>query len=89
VYYTVIRRCAITTDTPAGGIVPASLVNNHAVKELPPPSPLFVGRILAIAHIERCLLSDSGGRNVFVLYGLGGAGKTQLALKFSELHRNK
>ena len=32
--------------------------------------------------------SASRKRKVFVLYGLGGSGKTQIALKFAELHRH-
>ncbi|KAJ7712813.1 P-loop containing nucleoside triphosphate hydrolase protein [Mycena metata] len=47
----------------------------------PPPSRIFCGRgdILNKTHQ---FFSDTGIQQVYVLHGLGGAGKTQIALKF-------
>jgi tRNA A37 threonylcarbamoyladenosine biosynthesis protein TsaE len=50
---------------------------------------LFIGRVDELVCIEKCLADGSKERSVFVLYGLGGAGKTQLALKFVELHKDQ
>ncbi|KAJ7757882.1 hypothetical protein B0H16DRAFT_1536128, partial [Mycena metata] len=47
----------------------------------PPPSRVFCGRedILNKMHQFFC---DTGIQHIYVLHGLGGAGKTQIALKF-------
>ncbi|KAJ7761737.1 P-loop containing nucleoside triphosphate hydrolase protein [Mycena metata] len=47
----------------------------------PPPSRIFCGRgdILNTMHQ---IFSGTGIQHIYVLYGLGGAGKTQIALKF-------
>ncbi|KAG8748554.1 hypothetical protein FRC10_003688 [Ceratobasidium sp. 414] len=52
-------------------------------------SAVHVGREPELKQLEKCLADGSKERRVFVLYGLGGAGKTQLALRFAELHRDK
>ncbi|KAG8724457.1 hypothetical protein FRC09_018386 [Ceratobasidium sp. 395] len=70
-----------------GGSIPAASSTTHTIKICPPPSPLFVGRGDLLSRIERCL--DGGqGQHVCVLHGLGGVGKTQLALKYVEMHAN-
>lgn len=71
------------------GVIPTTLVSNHTIGECPPPSPLFVDRVTIVACIERCLLDGSNERRVFALYRFGGAGKTQLALRFVELHKER
>ncbi|KAH8892820.1 hypothetical protein GQ53DRAFT_860990 [Thozetella sp. PMI_491] len=58
-----------------------------------PISDNFVNRPSDTAEIERCLLSQqthsrSNRRRVFVLHGLGGIGKTQLAVDFARRHRD-
>jgi Cdc6-like AAA superfamily ATPase len=45
----------------------------------------FTGREDILAQMRDCFFNGSRKRNVFVLYGLGGAGKTQIALKFVEM----
>ncbi|EUC66976.1 nephrocystin-3 protein [Rhizoctonia solani AG-3 Rhs1AP] len=70
------------------GIIPAT----EAVKtfrDCPLPSPAFVGQKDALTQMENSFWDGVEGRHVFVLYGLGGGGKTQLALKFAQIHRNK
>ncbi|QRW10048.1 kinesin light chain [Ceratobasidium sp. AG-Ba] len=47
----------------------------------PSPTPAFTGRQDIIDQIAECISKGDTQRCVFVLYGLGGAGKTQLALK--------
>ncbi|KAG8770277.1 hypothetical protein FRC12_004386 [Ceratobasidium sp. 428] len=55
----------------------------------PPSSGWFTGRTTELSQMETCLADGSEERRVFVLHGLGGAGKTQLALRFVELHKKK
>ena len=60
-----------------------------------PPVEVFTGRG---DYLEQMRLyfevenlgpdSASQKRKIFVLYGLGGSGKTQLALKFAELYHD-
>lgn len=53
----------------------------------------FVGRPSDTAEIDRCLLprrsrsQNSQQRKIFVLHGLGGIGKTQLAADFARRHK--
>ncbi|KAG9128366.1 hypothetical protein FRC07_000040 [Ceratobasidium sp. 392] len=61
----------------------------HTITNCPPPSGLFTGRIAELEKLEACLVDGSKERRVFVLYGLGGAGKTQLALRFAEMHKDR
>ncbi|KAG8708122.1 hypothetical protein FRC09_001430 [Ceratobasidium sp. 395] len=72
-----------------GGVVPAVSATNYTAKNCPPPSILFVGREAQLSRMERCLVNDTQERRVCVLHGLGGVGKTQLALKFVEIYGSK
>ena len=54
---------------------------------MPNPSNRFTGRTEVIAKLERHFsnTNDSGQkRKFFLLYGMGGIGKTQICLKFVE-----
>ncbi|KAG8718403.1 hypothetical protein FRC09_012712 [Ceratobasidium sp. 395] len=62
-------------------VLQASNTDSAMIKPCPPPSPLFVGRDAQLDRIHRCLGGDVRGQRVCVLHGLGGVGKTQLALK--------
>ncbi|KAF8598106.1 TPR-like protein, partial [Ceratobasidium sp. AG-I] len=56
----------------------------------PPPSRAFTGREDILGQMSDYFFSKSSmDRRLFVLCGLGGAGKTQLALKFVQTHRNE
>ncbi|KAJ7860874.1 P-loop containing nucleoside triphosphate hydrolase protein, partial [Mycena olivaceomarginata] len=48
----------------------------------PPPSQIFQGRQAILAKMDDYFSKDIGKRHVYVLHGLGGSGKTQIALKF-------
>ncbi|KAF8595359.1 hypothetical protein BDV93DRAFT_481117 [Ceratobasidium sp. AG-I] len=55
----------------------------------PPPSHTFTGREDILERMRSYFFDASPTeRRLFVLCGLGGAGKTQLALKFVDMHRN-
>ena len=55
---------------------------------MPNPSTRFTGRTEVIAKLKKHFLTnpDDVGqkRKVFLLYGMGGIGKTQICLKFVE-----
>ncbi|KAF8596365.1 FabD/lysophospholipase-like protein [Ceratobasidium sp. AG-I] len=59
------------------------------VGRCPPPSRAFIGREDILNQMDS-YFSGTGSleRRLFVLHGLGGAGKTQLALKFIHTHRD-
>ncbi|KAF7289250.1 hypothetical protein MIND_01386500 [Mycena indigotica] len=49
----------------------------------PPPSKFFTGREDILAQLQACFGSNSKeGCHVVLLHGLGGTGKTEIALKF-------
>lgn len=61
-----------------------------------PPSRIFIGREVILEAMEECFIPSGQPRSAsskeqkrFVLCGLGGSGKTQLALKFIQLHSSK
>ncbi|KAJ7838653.1 P-loop containing nucleoside triphosphate hydrolase protein, partial [Mycena olivaceomarginata] len=62
-------------------------VSNQLVeplRECPPPSPMFQGRRNVVDQMHAYFTQNIGHHHICVLYGLGGAGKTQTALKFVE-----
>jgi hypothetical protein len=61
---------------------------NSTMGYCPPPSGIFTGREDILELLRAYFFGDSTERRLFVLYGLGGAGKTQLALKFVHQHRH-
>ncbi|KAG9119756.1 hypothetical protein FRC07_005066 [Ceratobasidium sp. 392] len=54
------------------------------VKRCPAPSPAFTGCERQVSQVTNCLLSPTSERRVCVVHGLGGSGKTQIALKAVE-----
>ncbi|KAJ7228086.1 P-loop containing nucleoside triphosphate hydrolase protein, partial [Mycena rebaudengoi] len=48
----------------------------------PPPSQIFQGRRDILDKMHQYFSKDIGKRHICLLYGLGGSGKTQIALKF-------
>ncbi|KAJ7794120.1 hypothetical protein B0H13DRAFT_2298720 [Mycena leptocephala] len=56
----------------------ASQIVNHC----PPPSRIFQGRQSILDKMHHFFTSNLGIQHIYVLHGLGGAGKTQIALKF-------
>ncbi|KAG8775063.1 hypothetical protein FRC12_001675 [Ceratobasidium sp. 428] len=58
------------------------------VKRCPAPSPAFTGFERQASQARECLLSPTHERRVCVIHGLGGSGKTQIALKVVEQTRD-
>ncbi|KAJ7733175.1 P-loop containing nucleoside triphosphate hydrolase protein [Mycena metata] len=56
--------------------------STQSINNCPPPSRIFQGRQTILAQMHQCFIPDSGKQCIYVLHGLGGAGKTQIALKF-------
>jgi hypothetical protein len=52
-----------------------------------PPRPVFLaGREALLAELDARLAGDGGGPRIAVLYGLGGAGKTSVAIEYAHRH---
>ncbi|CAE6478298.1 unnamed protein product [Rhizoctonia solani] len=79
---------ASIASTQLNGIIPPT-DTFKVFQSCPLPSAAFVGREEVLTQMDHCIFDGTEGRHVFVLYGLGGAGKTQLALKFTQIHRSK
>ncbi|KAJ7454167.1 hypothetical protein FB451DRAFT_1184921 [Mycena latifolia] len=56
----------------------------HNLSKCPPPSRIFHGRKMILDQLHVFFAQDLGKQHIFVLHGLGGTGKTQIALKFIE-----
>ncbi|KAJ7133177.1 P-loop containing nucleoside triphosphate hydrolase protein [Mycena epipterygia] len=57
----------------------SQLINN-----CPPPTRIFHGRQPILQKMHQYFTQKLGVQNIFLLHGLGGAGKTQIGLKFVE-----
>ncbi|QRV92201.1 kinesin light chain [Ceratobasidium sp. AG-Ba] len=79
------RRLAIEGWRIDGELQPASApIPSIEYTSCPNPTAVFTGRQDIIQQITHCISNGDSQRCVFVLHGLGGAGKTQLALKTAE-----
>jgi len=72
-----------------GSVLDTSLPNTMpssraGLKRCPPPTPFFTGRKDILSQMHTYFSENFGKRHVFVLHGLGGAGKSQIAFKFVE-----
>ncbi|KAJ6459355.1 hypothetical protein C8R45DRAFT_942378 [Mycena sanguinolenta] len=56
----------------------------QVVNQCPPASRNFHGRRTILDTMHQFFAQDTQKQKIYVLYGLGGAGKTQIALKFIE-----
>jgi hypothetical protein len=52
------------------------------INNCPPPSRIFQGRQMILNKMNLFFAQDIRRQYIYVLQGLGGAGKTQIALKF-------
>ncbi|KAJ7210704.1 P-loop containing nucleoside triphosphate hydrolase protein [Mycena pura] len=54
----------------------------QSINNCPAPSRIFHGRQTTLDQMSDYFKQDNGNQHVYLLHGLGGSGKTQLALKF-------
>ncbi|KAJ7463352.1 hypothetical protein FB451DRAFT_1139719 [Mycena latifolia] len=54
----------------------------QVVNNCPPPTKIFRGRRTILGMMHHYYAHDAEHQAIFLLHGLGGAGKTQIALKF-------
>ncbi|KAG9073867.1 hypothetical protein FS749_014606, partial [Ceratobasidium sp. UAMH 11750] len=83
----VARRKALSTTLVGGKVQQPPEQLTTGVKRCPAPSPVFTGCEHHISQISNCL-SGAAERRICVVHGLGGTGKTQIALKVVERTRN-
>ena len=62
-----------------------------SARSQPTPSRVFTGRETILKRMSDFFAPeyDCRGRKEYLLYGMGGAGKAQLALKFMEENRER
>jgi tetratricopeptide (TPR) repeat protein len=60
----------------------------RAVFRAPPRNLIFTGREQLLADLEAALVSGASTALVQAITGLGGAGKTQVAVEYAHRHRN-
>ncbi|KAJ6459253.1 hypothetical protein C8R45DRAFT_1221413 [Mycena sanguinolenta] len=58
--------------------------SSQVMNDCPPASRIFHGRRTILDAMHQFFARDTPTQKIYVLYGLGGAGKTQIALKFIE-----
>ena len=75
------EKRASVLDTSLPNTMPSS---RAGLKRCPPPTPFFTGRKDILSQMHAYFSANLGKRHVFVLHGLGGAGKSQIAFKFVE-----
>ncbi|KAJ7927317.1 hypothetical protein B0H13DRAFT_2556849 [Mycena leptocephala] len=59
-----------------------SVQPSQSTSNCPPPSRNFLGRQIILDKMHQYFNQELGKQHIYVLYGLGGAGKTQISLKF-------
>ncbi|KAJ7120329.1 acyl transferase/acyl hydrolase/lysophospholipase [Mycena epipterygia] len=62
----------------------SALSINGRTNNCPPASRIFQGRNAILDEMHQYFLQPTGKQHIYLLHGLGGAGKTQIALKFME-----
>jgi hypothetical protein len=82
-----VTYLTIDPDHPAAGVLGQGQQPRASYKMMPPSSPFFTGRetyldILRLHFSQQ--LGEIHARRYFLLHGMGGAGKTQICLKFIE-----
>ena len=55
------------------------------INHCPPASGIFCGRQTILDKMQQYFNQDMQKQHLYVLYGLGGTGKTQIALRFIEI----
>ncbi|KAG8701839.1 hypothetical protein FRC09_005110 [Ceratobasidium sp. 395] len=82
------RKGAIPVEHVDGELQIAVARQELGVKTCPPPTSVYTERRRPVQLAINCLTNSTKDRRVFVFHGLGGAGKTQLALRTVEQTRD-
>ncbi|KAG8743825.1 hypothetical protein FRC10_011373 [Ceratobasidium sp. 414] len=82
------RKASVAMCQADGGLQVCGTQQTPGAKLCPAPTPLFTGRGGLVEQVVTCISLGGTQRCVFVLHGLGGAGKTQIALKAIERTRD-
>ncbi|KAJ7440030.1 hypothetical protein FB451DRAFT_1377722 [Mycena latifolia] len=72
-----------TVEMIVNPVVPMSDASGY-LKVCPPPSVRFTGREDILQKMSEYFNTSIGRRHIFLLHGLGGSGKSQIAFKFVE-----
>ncbi|KAA6408070.1 MAG: hypothetical protein FRX48_07811 [Lasallia pustulata] len=67
-------------------------ISQGTFKARPRPSPKFTGRKMYLDRLDSFFFTKTSPRHanrIFLLHGMGGAGKTQICLKFAEDHQDQ
>ncbi|KAA6407667.1 MAG: hypothetical protein FRX48_08505 [Lasallia pustulata] len=67
-------------------------ISQGTFKARPRPSPKFTGRKMYLDRLDSFFFTKTSPRQanrIFLLHGMGGAGKTQICLKFAEDHQDQ
>ncbi|CUA74730.1 Kinesin light chain 1 [Rhizoctonia solani] len=85
------RRSAVSATHAAGQVSGASGTAGRPTnfKRCPAPTKFYTGRADENKQVIECITGGKGERRVCVVYGLGGAGKTQLVLNAIERTRDE
>ena len=83
------RVDARSTSLAAGAIPnPAAVAAPPGTQNLPRrPARIFVGRASALGQLSGALAEDASAVITQAIYGLGGVGKSELALHYADAHR--
>jgi NB-ARC domain len=73
-------------DVHYGSSIPLPSDFKFTSQSLPSATPAFFGRESELNTIKDCFLSTNPGQKVVVLAGIGGLGKTQIALQYWSAH---
>ncbi|KAF8579258.1 FabD/lysophospholipase-like protein [Ramaria rubella] len=82
------KRGVVATSHIGGAVESVTCKKPH-IKACPPPVNIFTGRQDILNQMHGYFSNDIGKRHTFVLYGLGGAGKSQIAYKFVEISQSQ
>ncbi|QRW09803.1 kinesin light chain [Ceratobasidium sp. AG-Ba] len=78
------RNPVVSVKHITGKALEVPLQQLAGVKRCPAPSPTFTGCERHVSQVIRCIVGPRNERRVCIIHGLGGAGKTQVALKSIE-----
>ncbi|QRV85951.1 nephrocystin-3 protein [Ceratobasidium sp. AG-Ba] len=78
----------VIVERAVGSVTPA--ISNPMLPKCPPSSRTFVGREEALEQMRRYFFNNPPLKQlIFVLHGLGGSGKSQIAYKFVEIYEKR